>query len=127
MNRAWDNSVQNFAHFAATFEPAETGSAGTCLEPLLAGWLAVGDGIDYTAANYDHFLQTTLHIIDAITSGILSLDYRGPDLPPRPRCLSGLTDPSPNSDNVLTRLGFDRMIYETLKLRRVERLREETA
>ncbi|MFF7194112.1 hypothetical protein ACFZAM_10435 [Streptomyces sp. NPDC008079] len=107
-------SCEEFQAFVSLWRPSETCAPKVYLEPLLAGWLSEGSGIECTAANYDHFLQAVVLIIDAILSGRLSLDYRGPHAAPYARSLAGLHDPNVGG-NVLSRMGFDYIVRQTAK------------
>ncbi|MBD0736442.1 hypothetical protein [Streptomyces sp. CBMA29] len=107
-------SCEEFQAFVSLWRPSETCAATVYLEPLLAGWLSGGSGIECTAANYDHFLQAVVLIIDAILSGRLSLDYHGPHAEPYRRFLAGLHDPNVGG-NVLSRMGFDYIVRQTEK------------
>jgi hypothetical protein len=115
-------SRDDFAEFVCTYTPTDMRTPEVYLEPLLAGWLYVGMGIESTAAGYDHFLQVVVSVIDAIMKGTLSLDYRGPELEPHKRRLIGLQDPGLGA-NVLSRMGYDQVIHQTIEARRSEELR----
>lgn len=112
-------SRDDFARFVSTYTPTDLHDMEAYLEPLLAGWLYVGPGIESTAANYDHFLQVVVSITDAILKGSLSLDYRGPDMAPYRRRLIGLQDPNLGA-SVLSRMGYDQVVHQTLEGRRSE-------
>lgn len=114
-----------FQQFVSRWAPSDLHERKVYLEPLLAGWLYDGPGVESTAANYDHFLQVVMFIIDAILKGTLCLDYRGPDSPPYKRRMIGLQDPALGA-NVLSRMGFDQVVHQTLEGRRSEELRRLT-
>jgi hypothetical protein len=114
-----EQARDRFADFVRTYNPTDIHDQDVYLEPLLAGWLYEGNGIEATAASYDHFLQTVLAITDAILNGTLSLDYAGPDTPPYPGRLIGLQDPT-LAANVLSRMGHDCCVHQTLEGRRSE-------
>ena len=111
-----------FADFITTYAPPEGPTTDVFLEPLLAAWLTSGNGIDATAGLYDHFLQTAIAIIDATLTNTLPLDYAPEDVPQHPRHLIALEDPT-STTSVLSRLGHDRLVHETLETRRAEDLR----
>lgn len=111
-----------FADFITTYAPPEGPTTDVYLEPLLAAWLTTGNGIDATAGLYDHFLQTAMAIIDATLTNTLPLNYTPADAPHHPRHLTALHDPT-STTSVLSRLGHDRLVHETLETRRAEDLR----
>jgi hypothetical protein len=112
----------SFGEFVTACAPLDVGERDVYLEPLLAAWLGDDSGIDLTAGLYDHFLQVVLAVTDAILTGALTLDYRGPDAPAHPRRLAGLQDPRA-ATSVLNRIGHDRFVQEVLEDRRVEDVR----
>lgn len=114
-------SRDSFATFVATYVPTDVHDRRVYLEPLLAGWLYAGPGIEDTAATYDHFLQVTIAIIDAILKGTLTLDYQGPDTTPYKRRMIGLQDPRLGA-NVLSRMGYDQVVHQTTEDRRSDEL-----
>ncbi|SCD48436.1 hypothetical protein GA0115240_110710 [Streptomyces sp. DvalAA-14] len=115
-------SRDDFADFVSRYAPTGALDWGVYLEPLLAGWLFAGLGIESTAAQYDHFLQVVVSIIDAILKSSLSLNYRGAELKPHERRMIGLQDPTLGA-NVLSRMGYDQVVHQTLEGRRSEELR----
>ncbi|MFJ2953559.1 hypothetical protein [Streptomyces sp. NPDC087270] len=117
-----DQARDCFRDFVTTYAPTDVHTTDVYLEPLLAGWLHTGPGIESTAGAYDHFLQAVLDITDAILTGTLCLDYAGPDAPPYPRRLIGLQDPRAGA-NVLSRMGYDCLVHDTLEGRRAEDVR----
>ncbi|WP_328469565.1 hypothetical protein [Streptomyces sp. NBC_00448] len=117
-----DQARDCFRDFVTNYAPTDVHTTGVYLEPLLAGWLYAGPGIESTAGLYDHFVQAVLAITDAIFAGTLSLDYAGPDAPPYPRQLIGLRDPNMGA-NVLSRMGHDLLVHQTLEGRHVEDVR----
>ncbi|MFC4033073.1 hypothetical protein ACFO3J_16490 [Streptomyces polygonati] len=56
--------------------------------------------------------------------GMICLDYGGKATAPFPRRLVGLTDPKLGG-NVLSRMGYDQLVHQTLEGRRSEELSAE--
>ncbi|WNI14704.1 hypothetical protein [Actinacidiphila sp. ITFR-21] len=67
-----------------------------------------------------------LAITDGVMQGTLSLDYSGPDTAPYRRYVLGLVDPK-RGTSVLTRLGFDQLVWQRQEGRRSEELEQRIA
>ncbi|MFC4032123.1 hypothetical protein ACFO3J_11570 [Streptomyces polygonati] len=112
----------NFKRFVSGHTDPDIDDTTVYLETLLAEWLYIGMGIEATAANYDHFLQVVLAITDDVLQGTARLDYSGPEAARYRRSISGLVDPK-RGDSVLTRFGYDRLVWQTQEGRRSDELR----
>jgi hypothetical protein len=113
----------NFQRFVTQHTDPDIDDSSVHLETLLAEWLYIGRGIEATAASYDHFLQVVLAIADGVMQTTLRLDYSGPDAPPYRRYIPGLVDPK-GVQSVLTRVGYDQLVWQTQEGRRSEELQQ---
>jgi hypothetical protein len=118
-------ACEDFRQFVTTWAvPEGADDELVFLEDLLAAWLDAGAGIESTAADYDHFLQVVMAIIDGVLTGVISLDRQGPDGRPYARWMIGLVPPRRNG-SVLSRMGYDHVVHQTLEARRSEELTAE--
>jgi hypothetical protein len=111
----------SFQRFVSNHTDPDVDDCAVYLETLLAEWLYLGMGIEATAATYDHFLQVALAVVDGVMQGTLCLDYNGPAASPYRRRILGLVQPE-RDNSILTRFGYDQLVWQTQDGRRAEAL-----
>ncbi|MEW2544870.1 hypothetical protein AB0910_03670 [Streptomyces sp. NPDC047002] len=96
--------------------PGDTDDSVVHLDELLGPWLRTGHGTEATAANYDHFLQVVVCVVQDLLTGSASLDYLGGGKRRHTRRMAGLI--SPGDGNILSRMGYDHLVHQTLEIQR---------
>jgi len=112
-----------FFEFTQHYATAAYQKDFTHLQDYLAAWLEDGDGVEYTGRSYEAWLETAVHVADALFRDPSLIDYVGtpkteveyaadPSDDAHSRRVVGIVDPNDSSSLV-----FDRQYYNVIAYR----------